>query len=92
MTVVVLKGYVLVPSEDLAAVRNELPIHIGSTRLEEGCLIFDVIQDELNPNRFNVHEEFVDRDAFANHQDRVKDSNWGKVSANIERHYHVGQR
>lgn len=88
----ILKGYVIVSKEDLAAIRKELPIHIENTRLEEGCLIFDVIQDELNPNRFNVHEEFVDQVAFTNHQDRVRHSNWGKVSANIERHYHVDQR
>lgn len=92
MTTVILKGYVIVPSEDLDAVQKELPVHIENTRQEEGCLIFDVLQDQENKNRFSVHEEFIDRESFSAHQDRIQKSNWGKVSANIERHYHVNQR
>ena len=92
MTKVILKGYVIVPPADLDAVQKELPIHIQNTRQEEGCLVFDVLQDKENKSRFNVHEEFIDRDSFSVHQDRVKNSNWGKIAANIERNYHVNQR
>lgn len=92
MPKVILKGYVIVPAEDLDAVRKELPVHIEKTRKEEGCLIFEVSQDPVRKNRFNVHEEFIDRDAFSVHQDRVRNSNWGRISANIERHYHVNHR
>lgn len=88
----VLKGFVIVPSEDLDVVRKELPIHIENTRQEKGCLIFSVIQDQEDKNRFNVHEEFHDEESFLYHQDRVKNSHWGKVSANIKRHYRVKQR
>jgi len=76
---------------DLDAVKQELPLHIEKTRQEDGCLIFDVSQDTENKNRFNVHEEFIDKESFSNHQERVRNSYWGKVSANIERHYHVNQ-
>lgn len=92
MSKVVLKGYVLASDEDISAVLQELPNHIDNTRQEEGCLVFEVTQDQENPYRLNVHEEFVDNDAFAIHQERVKNSYWGKVSANLERHYHVNER
>jgi (4S)-4-hydroxy-5-phosphonooxypentane-2,3-dione isomerase len=86
---VILKGHVIVPAEDLDAVQRELPVHIEKTREEEGCLIFEVTQDQERENRFNVHEEFIDKESFSAHQARVQNSDWGKVSANIERHYHV---
>ncbi|TDV95688.1 antibiotic biosynthesis monooxygenase, partial [Halomonas alkaliantarctica] len=54
---------------------------------EPGCLVFEVVQCTMNLYRFDVYEEFIDRDAFERHQARVKSSAWGKVSANIERHY-----
>jgi (4S)-4-hydroxy-5-phosphonooxypentane-2,3-dione isomerase len=34
---VILKGYVIVPSEDLDAVQKALPAHIEKTREEAGC-------------------------------------------------------
>lgn len=58
---------------------------------EESLLIFEVVQDSGNPNRFNVHDEFIDKESFEYHQQRVRNSDWGKVSMNIERHYHVNQ-
>jgi quinol monooxygenase YgiN len=88
---IILKGYVIVSSEDLDAVQKALPDHIEKTRAETGCLMFDVVQDQKNKNRFNVHEEFVDKASFSAHQDRVRNSNWGVVSANIEKHYHINQ-
>ena len=56
---------------------------------EEGCLIFEVSQDEENINRFNVHEEFIDQKSFSLHQNRVRNSTWGAVSKNVERHYQI---
>ena len=88
---VILRGYVVVPREDLEAIKRELPIHIENTRKEEGCLIFDVIQENEHSTRFNVHEEFIDKESFQVHQERVRNSNWGKISRNIERHYHIEQ-
>ena len=86
---VVLKGYVLASDEDLAGIMEQLPTHIDLTRREAGCLVFEVTQNPGNKNRFEVYEEFVDRAAFEAHQARAKASQWGKVSANLEKHYHV---
>ena len=86
---VVLKGYIIVPDEDLPAVREELVNHKRLTRAEAGCLIFKVTQNENNPNRFDVYEEFADREAFEQHQRRAKRSRWAEVSANVKRHYEI---
>lgn len=89
MSKVILQGYILVPDNDLDGVEAALPEHIQLTQQEAGCLVFEVTTDKANPNRFNVYEEFVDRDAFKRHQQRVSDSPWGKVTVNVSRHYEI---
>ncbi len=89
MSKVILKGFIVVPQAELTAVINELDNHIRLTRLEDGCLIFEVTQNEENQYRFEVYEEFKDQTAFDSHQLRVKSSKWGKVSVNVERYYEV---
>ena len=86
---VILQGHIIVSNSDLAVVISALPLHKKLTKQEAGCLLFDVTQDLSNPNKFNVDEEFIDKDAFDFHQRRVKDSHWGKVTKNIERHYQM---
>ena len=89
MSKVVLKGFIIIPSENLAAVQDELINHKKLTRNEPGCLVFNVTQSESNPNRFDVYEAFINKAAFEVHQARVKSSHWGKVSENVERHYEI---
>jgi quinol monooxygenase YgiN len=89
MNRVILKGFIIVPPNDLAVVKDELDNHIQLTRAETGCLIFEVTQDALNPCRFDVYEEFVDEAAFQAHQARVKSSRWGEITGNVERCYTV---
>lgn len=86
---VVLKGYIIVPDEDLSAVKRALIEHTRLTIQEEGCLRFDVTPDENDPNRFNVYEEFRDKIDFEHHQKRAKASVWGKVTENVSRFYQV---
>ncbi|MFM5008937.1 putative quinol monooxygenase [Aeromonas sp. R9-2] len=89
MKEIILKGFILVSQNDLMAVKDELDNHIQLTRAETGCLIFQVTQDPLNPCRFDVYEEFVDKVAFQAHQARIKSSRWGEITVNVERHYTV---
>lgn len=89
MAKVILKGYIIVPDSDLVAVQDELAMHIELTRQEEGCLVFEISQDKGTINKFNVYEEFTDRDSLTAHQDRVRNSKWGTVSAHVERCYQV---
>jgi (4S)-4-hydroxy-5-phosphonooxypentane-2,3-dione isomerase len=89
MPKITLKGHILVPSSDLAAVLAALPTHIELTRQEAGCVCFEVAQDPDAKRCFIVYEAFVDRAAFEAHQLRVKLSEWGRVAASAQRHYQV---
>ena len=89
MSKVVLEGYILVSDSDIETVEKELPNHIKLSLQEAGCLVFKVSQDRKNLNRFSVYEEFVDQNAFTWHQQRVKHSQWGRISADVQRHYKI---
>ena len=89
VSMVTLEGYIIVPAEDLSAVTLALPEHIERTLAEPGCLSFSVTPSRENPYRFDVAERFENQAAFDHHQARVQASHWGKVSANVERHYEI---
>lgn len=85
----ILKGFIEVPEVDLDRVIAQIGTHIRLTRAEPGCLKFEIGQTENDTSRFDVHEEFVDRQAFLSHQQRLKTSAWARVSRNVKRHYTV---
>jgi quinol monooxygenase YgiN len=89
ITKITLQGHIIVSDADLAIVQNELVAHKKLTQEESGCIIFNVTQDLDNINKFNVYEEFIDQQAFDSHQLRVKNSKWGKVTVNVQRHYQI---
>ncbi|PMG55106.1 antibiotic biosynthesis monooxygenase [Vibrio splendidus] len=89
MSKVILQGHILVPDSDLKAVTQALVVHKELTLEEPGCIVFRVSQSTLQPNRFEVYEEFTSREAFEAHQQRVKTSEWGEISKNVTRHYQV---
>lgn len=89
MSKVVLKGFILVPEADLDVVKQELNNHKRLTLQEQGCLVFDVVENADNPLRFDVYEEFLDKVSFEQHQQRVKASYWGEVTRNVERYYEI---
>ena len=91
MPKVTLKGFILVPESDLELVQAELVNHTRLTLEETGCITFSVTQNPDNPLRFDVYEEFADKEAFDLHQQRVKASHWGKVTVNVERYYEVSE-
>jgi len=43
---VILEGYIRVPYEELETIKNKLNEHIEHTLNEDGCLEFDVTQDD----------------------------------------------
>lgn len=49
-----LTGYILVADEDLSAVKQALPLHRKLTLAESGCVSFEVLPDNKNPNKYNV--------------------------------------
>lgn len=86
---VILKGFIVVPEDDLCTILEELKIHTKLTLEEPGCIVFEVTQSESDPFRFEVYEEFKDKASFDKHQARVKASNWGEITVNGERHYNI---
>lgn len=71
-----------------ALVAQHLPHHLALTRAEPGCVSFDVTRGE-DPLVWTVAEVFEDAEAFGRHQDRVRDSAWGRATAGIVREYEV---
>ncbi len=67
-------------------VRIHLPRHVELTRAETGCVRFEVTPTS-DPLVWQVHEVFSSRVEFEAHQRRVRDSEWGQVTAGIERDY-----
>jgi quinol monooxygenase YgiN len=84
-----LSGYILVPENDLAEVQDELARHVELSLSEDGCLVFELTPDAMDQCRFNIYEEFVDEASFEQHQARVQESKWGKITGNVERHYQI---
>jgi len=89
MSKIILAGHILVSQSDLSAVRQALPEHCEATRNEQGCLVFKVDEDPLESGKFHVYEEFVNKEAFERHQTRVRASQWGEISRDVQRCYTV---
>lgn len=92
MARIILEGYIVVPAEELATVRQALAEHIRLTHAEPGCLVFRVTEQMERVGVFDVYEEFVDQTAFEAHQQRVKTSDWGAITGNVERNYRVCEK
>ncbi|ASN51688.1 antibiotic biosynthesis monooxygenase [Sinomonas sp. R1AF57] len=75
-------------SNEAALVVRHLPRHVALTRAEAGCVSFRV-EPSADPLVWEVEELFSDPEAFAVHQERVAGSEWGRVTAAIERRYTV---
>ncbi len=73
-------------AEEAAIVRVYLPLHLDLTRVELGCLSFQV-RPTVDPLVWTVDELFADEAAFRAHQARVAVSEWGRATAEIERSY-----
>lgn len=63
-----------------------LPDHVALSRAEPGNLRFDLHQDE-DPLIWTLLELFTDAAAFAAHQARTADSDWGRSSTDITRDF-----
>ena len=73
---VTLEGKIRVPQPQREATLKALVEHVALTRAEDGCLLFDVKPDPLDPECLSVREAFLGPDAFAAHQSRVASSAW----------------
>ena len=74
--------------DEVDRVAEHLPLHIALSRAEPGCLVF-AVERTADPKVWSVEERFVDTTAFDAHQQRVAASEWGRMTAGIERRYTV---
>lgn len=70
------------------AVQRHLPQHTALTRAEAGCIDF-IVTPTADPMVWQVAETFADSAAFRAHQQRMRDSDWGRATAGIERRYTI---
>lgn len=75
-------------NDESELVTQYLPTHIELTNAEPGCISFEVAPSG-EPLIWTVEERFVDAEAFTAHQARVVLSEWGRMTADIERDYTV---
>lgn len=80
-----LSGTMTVAASALEAVRTALPEHIRLTREEPGCRVFMV--EERGEGVFYVREEFASEADFHLHQQRIKGTEWSRVTADAVRDY-----
>jgi len=52
-------------------VKNELLKLIDITRAEEGCISYDLHQDNTNPNLFLFYENWINRDLWQKHMNNA---------------------
>ena len=89
MTQIHLTGQLVCETEHEArAVSVHLPEHIERTRAEPGCVSF-IVTPTNDPLIWRVEERFHDQHLFELHQKRVASSEWGRVTAGIERRYSI---
>ncbi|WP_390623418.1 putative quinol monooxygenase [Subtercola endophyticus] len=74
--------------DEVRLVAEYLPAHIRLTRAEPGCLAFNVTPT-TNPLIWRVEEHFEDETVFRTHQERGASSEWGQMTAEIERRYSI---
>ncbi len=86
-----LTGHIDVPADRLDEVKTALPEHIRLTRLEKGCISFNVSPDPHTSGRFNVAETFACRADFDQHQNRTKNSDWARITTGIPRSYSISE-
>ncbi|MBF9035900.1 antibiotic biosynthesis monooxygenase [Rhodobacterales bacterium HKCCE2091] len=85
----VLEGRLICASDEEARIVEEhLPEHIRLTRAEDGCISFDVRPGEAE-RTWEVRERFADQESFEAHQERTRNSAWGRATAGIDRDYAV---
>ncbi|MGK2679330.1 putative quinol monooxygenase [Serratia marcescens] len=84
-----LTGFLMCKNEEEAAIiRKYIAEHKALTRMEIGCVSFDVVVTAA-PLIWKVEEVFTDQSAFSAHQARTKASVWGRETSAIHREYEI---
>lgn len=80
----------LVKPGKIVPVRQELHKILESSRLEPGCLRYEIYQAEQDENSVHLIETYVDRDALATHSESGYFKNFvEKVSPLLEKEFDI---
>ncbi len=82
---IVINGTIKCTPDDVGMVVERVKEHIRLSRLEAGCIKFDITQSDDDPCVFNVSERFFDQAAFDTHSVRTRASIWWKETKHIPR-------
>lgn len=82
-----LTGTIIIPLEEHESLLPLLSHHVLESRKEPGNIRFEIEQDQEDPEVFHLDEEFVDQDAFDDHQTRGAASPWGERSKHLKRDF-----
>ena len=58
-----------------------MKIDVEGSRKEEGCLRFDLLRDQSEPNKFVFYEVYKDSDAVAFHKEQPHFKAWSDFKA-----------
>ncbi|MFT4962658.1 MAG: quinol monooxygenase YgiN [Paracoccaceae bacterium] len=86
---IIINGTITCTPDDIEMVVERVAEHVRLTRLEAGCIKFDITQSDDDPCVFNVSECFVDRAAFDSHTARTRASIWWEKSKHIPRDMNI---
>lgn len=73
---------ILAKEEKRELVKSQLLKLIDITRAEEGCINYDLHQDNENPNLFLFYENWKNRDLWKNHMKNPHLADYLKVTEN----------
>ena len=73
---------ILAKEEERELVKNELLKLIDVTRAEEGCISYDLHQDNENPNLFLFYENWTNRDLWQKHMNNTHLAEYVKATEN----------
>jgi quinol monooxygenase YgiN len=82
---IVVRGTIICAPDDVEMLVARVKDHIQLTRLEVGCIAFDITQSSDDPCVFDVSERFIDQPAFDIHTARTRASVWWEQTKHIPR-------
>ena len=69
MTILTVIAHITAKDDSIALVKAELEKLIPATRSEEGCIRYDLFQDNEKPTHFMFHESWATRELWQTHME-----------------------
>lgn len=89
---IIASGVIHCPVEEFDTIIPAIKEHVRLSNAEPGCIRFAIDQDDDDPTRFNVDEEFESRAAFDLHTKRTRASLWWEISQHLKRDITVKEK